>query len=91
MTQERHVSEYHDAMVSFLEWIWGRDYMAPRGEGNVDKLVAGIDLAGKRVLDIGCGIGAPAFALARKYGAHVTGIDLEPQHIERATRRSARE
>ena len=48
-----------------------------------------IDLAGKRVLDIGCGIGGPAFVLARKYGAHVTGIDLEPQLIARATRRAA--
>ena len=89
MTPERHVSEYHDSMVAFLEWIWGRDFMAPGGEGNVDRMVEGIDLAGKRVLDIGCGIGGPAFVLARKYGAHVTGIDLEPQLIERATRRAA--
>jgi len=89
MTPETHVSEYHDSMVAFLEWIWGRDFMAPGGEGNVDRMVEGIDLAGKRVLDIGCGIGGPAFVLARKYGAHVTGIDLEPQLIVRATRRAA--
>jgi phosphoethanolamine N-methyltransferase len=88
MTQEPHVSEYHDSMVAFLEWIWGRNFMAPGGEGNVDKLVNGLDLAGKRVLDIGCGIGGPAFVLARKYGAEVTGIDLEPQLIARASRRA---
>jgi phosphoethanolamine N-methyltransferase len=89
MTPEPHVSEYHDSMVAFLEWIWGRDFMAPGGEGNVDKLVKGFNVAGKRVLDIGCGIGGPAFVLARKYGAQVTGIDLEPQLIDRATRRAA--
>ena len=89
MTQGPHVSEYHDSMVAFLEWIWGRDFMAPGGEGNVDKLVKGLDISGKRVLDIGCGIGGPAFVLARKYDAHVTGIDLEPQLIDRATRRAA--
>ena len=89
MEQEPHVAEYHDSMVALLEWIWGRDYMAPGGEGNVDKLVEGLDLAGRRVLDIGCGIGGPAFALARKYGAHVIGIDLEPQLIERASHRAA--
>ncbi len=89
MTSESHISEYHDSMVAFLEWIWGRDFMAPGGEGNVDRMVEGIDLAGKRVLDIGCGIGGPAFVLARKYGAHVTGIDLEPQLIARAARRAA--
>ncbi len=89
MSQESHVGEYPDSMVALLEWIWGRDYMAPGGEGNVDRLVEGIDLAGKRVLDIGCGIGGPAFALARKYGARVTGVDLEPQLIERARCRAA--
>ncbi len=89
MPQEPHVSEYHDSMVAFLEWIWGRDFMAPGGEGNVDKMVRGIDLAGRQVLDIGCGIGGPAFVLARKYGALVTGIDLEPQLIARATHRAA--
>lgn len=89
MPQAPHVSEYHDSMVAFLEWIWGRDFMAPGGEGNVDKLVEGLDLAGKRVLDIGCGIGGPAFVLARKYGARVTGIDLEPQLVERARHRAA--
>jgi ubiquinone/menaquinone biosynthesis C-methylase UbiE len=89
MPPESHVTEYHDSLVVLLEWIWGRDFMAPGGEGNIAKLVAGIDLAGKRVLDIGCGIGGPAFLLARKYGAHVIGIDLEPQLIERATRRAA--
>lgn len=88
MTEATHVSEYHDSMVAFLEWIWGRDYMAPGGEGNVDRMVAGIDLAGRRVLDIGCGIGGPAFALARKYGAEVIGIDLEPQLVARANRRA---
>jgi len=44
MTSEPHVSEYHDAMVALLEWIWGRDYMAPGGEGNVDRMVRGLEL-----------------------------------------------
>ena len=56
MTQGSHVSEYHDSMVSFLECNRGRDFMAPGGEHNVDKLVEGLDLAGKRVLDIGRGL-----------------------------------
>jgi hypothetical protein len=44
MNQAAHVSECHDSMDAFLEWIWERDYMAPGGEGNVDRMVAGIDL-----------------------------------------------
>ena len=63
MTRGPHVSEYHDSMVEFLEWIWGRDFMAPGGEGNVDKLVKGLNIAGRRVLDIGCGIGRMAMCV----------------------------
>lgn len=76
--------EYHDAMTNMLELIWGVGFMTPGGEGNVANLVDGLELKGKRILDIGCGIGGPSFVLASKYGAHVTGIDIEPQLIEQA-------
>ncbi|MCP4049008.1 MAG: methyltransferase domain-containing protein [Gammaproteobacteria bacterium] len=82
-------SEYYDAMLDLLEWIWGEGYMAPGGEGNVDKLVAGLELRGKKVLDLGCGLGGPVFVLAKKYGAIVTGTDLESKLISRATTRAA--
>jgi len=62
--------------------------MAPGGEGNVDNLVAGMDLRGKRVLDIGCGLGKPACLLAEKYGAIVTGTDLEGHLIDRSIKRA---
>jgi len=88
MPPEKNDSEYYDAMLELLEWIWGRDYMAPGGEGNVDRLVFGLDLRGRKVLDIGSGLGGPAFYMARKYGAQVTGIDLEPHLVERATLRA---
>ena len=80
--------EYGDAMTNMLELIWGDGFMAPGGEGNIAIMVDGLDLQGKRVLDIGCGIGGPAFVLAEKYGAHVVGIDIEPQLIEDARSRA---
>ncbi len=72
-----HTDEYDDAMLTCLEMIWGEGFMAPGGEGNVDNLVEGLNLKGKKVLDIGCGLGRPACILAEKYGALVTGTDLE--------------
>jgi len=83
-----HESEYDDALVTLLELIWGEGYMAPGGEGNVAKIVEGLDMRDKRVLDIGCGIGGPAMFLARNYGANVVGTDLEPQLLELARQRA---
>jgi SAM-dependent methyltransferase len=37
------------------------------------------------VLDVGCGIGGPARQLAAATGAHVTGVDLLPRHVDGAT------
>ena len=78
-------NEYHDNMVTMLELIWGEGYMAPGGAGSVAKMLRGLDTRGKRILDIGCGIGGPAFEMARTFGADVVGIDLEAPLIERAT------
>jgi phosphoethanolamine N-methyltransferase len=62
-------------MVRMLELIWGEGYMAPGGPGNVTKLLEGTNPAGKRILDIGCGIGGPAREMVITHGANVVGID----------------
>lgn len=79
-----HEAEYYDNMVTMLELIWGEGYMAPGGQGNVAKLLAGTDPEGKLVLDIGCGIGGPAMDMVRLHGTQVVGIDLETPLIDRA-------
>ncbi len=62
--------------------------MVPGGEGNIAKLMERLDVRDKRVLDIGCGIAGPAFAVAQKYGAYVVGTDIEPHLVERAQARA---
>ena len=52
--------------------------------------VAGGDLAGKRVLDAGCGGGIFAEAAARA-GARVTAIDRAPRAVAAAAARARRE
>ena len=81
-----HESEYHDAMVTAIELIWGDGFLAPGGEGNVANLIDGLDVRGKRVLDIGCGIGGPACTLVQKHGARVVGSDLEVDLLRRSQR-----
>ena len=80
-----HENEYHDNLITMLELIWGEGYMAPGGPGNVARMLDGIETNGKRILDIGCGIGGPAFEMARTCGADVVGIDLEAPLIQRAS------
>jgi 2-polyprenyl-6-hydroxyphenyl methylase/3-demethylubiquinone-9 3-methyltransferase len=45
----------------------------------------GCDLRGKRVLDVGCGIGDLGFILAER-GAHVIGVELDPRKVEYANK-----
>ena len=79
-----HEDEYHDSMVQMLELIWGEGYMAPGGPGNVARILRDIDTEGKRILDIGCGIGGPGMEMVQTHGARVTGVDLEASLIRRA-------
>ncbi len=59
-----------------------------QAENNIrilERLLGQIDLdMVEDVLEVGCGIGAVASHLAQTYGWDVTGIDLDPEQIERA-------
>ena len=69
---------YDDDHIAFLETMWGDGYLSPGGPEEVSRLLDGIDLTGRKVLDIGCGSGGITVSLARDYGAtHVIGVDVE--------------
>jgi len=76
---------YDDHSIAFLEQLWGDGYLSPGGPEEVARVLEGVDLAGKTVLDIGCGAGGITAALARDYGAtRVIGIDVESPVCEAA-------
>lgn len=84
-----HEELYHDAMVNFLESLWGEGYLSPGGPEEVARVIHGIELSGKTVLDIGCGSGGITVALARDHGAEkVVGIDVEATVCRTAQRRA---
>lgn len=85
-----HDELYHPGMVAFLEALWGEGYLSPGGPEEVAKILAGVDLEGKTVLDIGCGSGGITVALVRDHGAaKVTGIDVEATVVRAARERAA--
>jgi phosphoethanolamine N-methyltransferase len=83
---ELDMVQYPDDFVDQLHLIWGEGFLSPGGEEEALEIVCGIELAGKRILDIGCGTGGPAITLSRVTGALVTGIDIEAQLVARASR-----
>jgi len=69
---------YYDDLIAFLGELWGDGYMSPGGPEEVARVLEGIDLVGKAVLDIGCGSGGITVDLVRRHGAgRVIGIDIE--------------
>jgi predicted nicotinamide N-methyase len=61
-------------IVPFWSVLW-RSGMALARE------VEGMDLEGRRVLELGCGLGAPSLAAARR-GAMVLATDADPEALE---------
>ena len=78
--------QYPDEFIDRLHVVWGQGFLSPGGPEEVREIVRGLDLAGRAVLDIGCGSGGPAVVLAKEKGAQVTCLDVEPQLLARARR-----
>jgi phosphoethanolamine N-methyltransferase len=85
------IGEYDEGMQTLLQLVWGDGFLSPGGPEEIARLLEGSDLRGQRVLDIGCGLGAIDLLLIQAHGAgHVTGIDLEPDLIQKARARVVR-
>ena len=82
--------EYDDRMLRLLQIIWGDGFLSPGGPQAVRAIVAGLDLKGKTVLDIGCGLGGLDEVLAGEFGATVTGVDVADLIIKLGQERIAR-
>lgn len=81
--------EYDDTAIRFLEALWGEGYLSPGGPEEVDRVVEGLPLTGKDVLDIGCGSGGITLHLVAKHGAaSAIGFDVELPVVEAARRRA---
>ena len=81
--------EYDDEAIRFLEALWGDGYLSPGGPEEVDRVLEGLSLAGKTILDVGCGSGGITLHLVEKHGAtDATGFDVELPVIEAARHRA---
>ncbi len=82
---------YDEHHIVFLEEMWGDGYLSPGGPDEVARVLDGIDLTGRSVLDIGCGSGGITLDLVRRHDAgHVVGIDVEQPVCAHAAERVRR-
>ena len=65
--------------------MWVGGLLSPGEPEEVAEMAADIDLSGRRILDIGSGLGGVDVLLANAHGAsEVIGIDVKPQLVEAA-------
>jgi phosphoethanolamine N-methyltransferase len=85
MTASAHENEYNEDFITALQWMWGDGYLSPGGPREVAKMLGGVQVNGRKVLDVGCGLGAIDVLLSQTYGAaSVVGIDIEQPLVDHA-------
>jgi phosphoethanolamine N-methyltransferase len=81
-TEEQVEGGYDIDWIPVTDLVWGRGFIAPGGEANVARIVEGVDLSDKRVLELGSGAGGGTIALARNHSAIVVGLEIEEPLVE---------
>ncbi|MEJ8570155.1 methyltransferase domain-containing protein [Microbaculum marinum] len=90
MRAEPEGSGYAGGHLALLQLIWGEGFLSPGGPAEVGLILDGLDLAGRRVLDIGCGVGGIDRLIAQDHSvAEVVGIDVEAPLVDEARRATA--
>jgi len=80
--------QYTEISIMHYEQIYGHNYISPGGKEVADQFISMLKLRpAMRVLDIGCGLGGPAFRMAQQHNVNVDGIDLSANMIRIAIAR----
>ncbi|VDN56080.1 unnamed protein product [Dracunculus medinensis] len=72
-------NQFTESGILVYEWVFGKDFISPGGaEENLKIMKRAFTLLepGKKLLDIGCGIGGGVRQAASEFGLEVVGIDL---------------
>jgi L-fuculose-phosphate aldolase len=89
------VTQYTKESITTFEETFGANYMSAGGEAMTVKTADALKSVltkqgGARILDVGFGIGGPAFYFAETFGAHVHGVDVNPVGVDMAQKEAVR-
>lgn len=74
--------EYSKEFTDIIEFVYGSEFLSQGGFSSVDMMFDGEYLDGKKVLDIGSGLGGIDFYLAEKYTVNIIGTDRVLRLVE---------
>ena len=88
------VRRYYELVTDFYEFGWGPSFhFAPSSNGasfaesiasHQNFLADSMSLVpGMNVLDVGCGVGGPLRAIAKKYGVRITGLNISEYQLQK--------
>lgn len=85
MQNQDKVNQYDQRNIETMETVYGRGYLSAGGDAEVAKVLEQFNLSGKRILDLGCGLGGASVTMARDLGAtEVVGYDIDDEVLKRA-------
>ena len=80
-----YVSPSTHAKYKLIEQLQGAGNLGSTAPNNkLDKLFRKVGLNGKKVMDLGCGLGGYTLHLAKQFSAEIVGVDPDAQYIEQA-------
>ncbi len=89
-TTQQHLdsTQYTTSSIQHYEAVYGEDFVSPGGKQMAFVLIKKMNLEPEsRVLDVGCGLGGSAFAMARDFHLFVDGMDLSKNMLELANKK----
>lgn len=95
------INQYYDLVTDFYQYGWGDSFhFAPRlknesFEASLKRhelfLAQKMNLQpGKKILDVGCGVGGPIEAIAKATGSQITGINNNAYQLQKAKTKIAK-
>ena len=76
---------YCEGTLKAMQAAYGEGFLSPGGAEEVGDMVAGLELAGRDLLDFGSGLGGASLMLSLEFGAgSVVGLDVVPRSVEQA-------